>query len=159
MDSYLRIIAIALGLAVALAIVLVAFREGGPRYQLVAIRGQMYALEIAETPEQRTRGLRGRDSLAKDEGMLVRLERPAVLTYSTRYTSFPVDVLYIDGEGEVLQIDRLAADDKRLNASTSSRPVSGAVLLHGGAVALLRLETGYRFDLGRPPRRRADSDL
>ena len=158
MDSYLRIVAIALGLAVALGIVMAAFREGGPRYQLVDIRGQIYALEIADTPELRTRGLRGRDSLAEDEGMLVRLEQPAVLSYSTRYTPFPIDVLYIDGEGEVVQIDRLAGEDKRLNASTSARPVSGAVLLHGGAVTMLRLEPGFRFDFGRPPRRRAESD-
>ena len=153
MDSYLRIISVALGLAVALGIALAAFRGDGSRYQLVTIRGQVFTLEAATTAEQRARGLRGRSSLDTDGGMLIRLEKPGRLSYSTRNTPFPMDVLYLDGESTVVGIDQLAANDERLPGSSSDGPVSGAVLLRGGTASLLHIGRGYRFDLDQGRRR------
>lgn len=155
MGSYLRIISVALGLAVALGVSFVAFREDGPRYQLVTIRGQTFSLEVAMTPQMRLRGLRGRSSLGADEGMLIPPAKPELLSYSTRYTPFPVDVLYLDGEGQVVGIDHLAANDDRLTASSSKGPVAGAVLLRGGTASMMGIERGYRFHLGST-RRRSD---
>jgi uncharacterized membrane protein (UPF0127 family) len=157
-QSYLRIIALSIGLAIALGLSLVAFSEGGARWQLVRIRERDFKLEVADTEVERLRGLRGRASLAVDAGMLIQLDDPAVLAYSTRYTPFPVDVLYLDEESQVVRIDRLAANDDRLTASSSITPVSGAILLRGGTVDQLHLAPGYRFDLvRRNPRRSSDA--
>ena len=156
MQSYARIIALAIGLAVALSFTLVTFAEGGTRWQLVRIRERPFQLEVADTDALRLRGLRGRGSLAVDAGMLIQLDQPKVLTYSTRYTPFPIDVLYFDADKQVVRIDRLAANDDRLNASSSGVPVSGAILLRGGTIDLLQISPGYILDLGRRARRRAD---
>jgi uncharacterized protein len=158
-QSYLRIIALAIGLAIALGLSLVAFAEGGTRWQLVRIQDRDFKLEVADTESLRLRGLRGRASLAVDAGMLIQLDKPAALAYSTRYTPFPIDVLYLDAEYQVVRIDRLAAHDDRLTASSSGGPVSGAILLRGGTADLLHLAPGYRFDLGRRGGRRADEEL
>jgi uncharacterized membrane protein (UPF0127 family) len=159
MQSYLRIIAVAIGLAFAMGISLVVFADGGTRWQLVRIHGRVFKLEVAETESLRLRGLRGRANLAVDAGMLIRLEQPAALAYSTRYTPFPLDVLYLDADDRVVRVDRLAANDDRLNASTSGIPVSGAILLRGGTVDLLQLAEGHHFDFGRRPRSWAVDEL
>ena len=149
MGSYLRLISVAFGLAEALGITLVAFREGGARYQLVTIRGHVFTLEVAATPEQRSRGLRGRESLEVDGGMIIRIRKPERLSFSNRNTPFPVDVLYLDSEGEVIGMDQLAANDNRVPGSTSEEPVSGALLLRGGTASLLHIGRGYRFAFER----------
>lgn len=159
MQSYARIIALAIGLAVALGLSLVAFADGGTRWQLVRIRERAFQLEVAETESLRLRGLRGRASLAVDAGMLIQCDKPTALAYSTRYTPFPIDVLYLDADHQVVRVDRLTANDDRLNASSSGGPVSGAILLRGGTADLLHLAPGYRFDLGRRAGRRTDDEL
>ena len=152
-QSYLRLIAIAFGLAVALGLSLVAFDEGGKRYQLQQIGNEVFALEVAASDKARKQGVRGRSSLASDGGMLIQVAQPEILAYSTRYTAFPLDVLYFDAAGTVVQIDHLKANDERLTASTSRQPVSGAILLLGGTVRRLRLTPGMAVDFARPRRR------
>lgn len=158
MESYLRVISVSLGLAIAMAIGLWAFGEGGTRYQLITLGRELFTLEVAEKPELRTRGLRGRSSLADDGGMVVQLDKPAILSYSTRYTSFPIDVLYFDADNMVVAIDQLKANDERLTASTSPSPVWGALLLFGGTAQRLAIRPGYSIPFGKKPQRRVDHD-
>lgn len=143
-DSYLRIIAIALGLALALTLTLCSF-ETSPRYRLVTIRGEDFTLQLANTPQLQERGLRGRSSLAVNGGLLVQLDQPRALVYSTRHTPFPIDVLYFSEEGTVLKIDHLKAEEDNLAGSMSGQPVAGAVLLLGGTTERLRLGIGTRL--------------
>lgn len=155
MQSYLRVIAVSLGLAIALAIGLWAFGEGGARYQLVNLGREVFTLEVAATPTLQSRGLRGRGSVADDGGMLVQLQKPAVLSYSTRYTPFAIDLLYFNAYDTVIQVDHLQANDERLTASTSREPVSGALLLPGGTATRLAIRPGYHIGFGRKPQRNA----
>ena len=153
MQSYLRLIAVSLGLAIALAIGLWAFDEGGARYQLVTLGREVFALEVADSPTKQLRGLRGRGSVAEDGGMLVQLEKPAVLSYSTRYTPFSIDILYFNANDLVINVDHLQANDERLTASTSPEPVAGALLLPGGTATRLAIRPGYHIGFGRRPQR------
>ena len=153
MQSYLRLIAVSLGLAIALAIGLWAFEKGGTRYQLVTLGSEVFALEVAESPTKQMRGLRGRGSVAEDGGMLVQLETPGLLSYSTRYTPFSIDILYFNTYDVVLTVDHLQANDERLTASTSREPVAGALLLPGGTATRLAIRPGYLIGFGRRPQR------
>jgi hypothetical protein len=155
MQSYLRIVAIAAGLAVAMGLAL-AFGEGATHYQIVMLGSRTFYLEVASTPELRLRGLRGRTSLAQDGGLLVRLDVPAVLAYSTRYTTFPVDCIFFDGNQNITGIVTVAANDERPTAASSGLAVSGAVLVHGGIAQQQGLTVGSHIDLGRPPRYREE---
>lgn len=158
MQSYMRLIAISLGLAIALGLGLIAFAEGGTRYSLLTLGHEAFVLESAETPTMRMRGLRGRSSLADDGGMEIHLEEPAVLSYSTRNTPFAIDVVYFDEESLVLAIDCLKANDVRLPASTSPQPVMGALLLPGGTTQRLVIRPGFKIPFGRKPQRHFDAD-
>ena len=157
---YLRVLAVVVGLALALGLAALAFAEGGGRYQLVVLgqgdNERTFALEVA-TDETSRRGLRGRSSLARDGGLLVRLAKPAVLAYSTRYTNFPLDVLFLDEYQNITSIVSLQPNDDRLTAASSATPVSGALLLYGGTARRQGLYVGTHIDLGHPPHQRDDA--
>ena len=55
---------------------------------------------VASSPVARTRGLLGRDGLARDEGLLLRPAR-AVHTWFMR---FPIDVVFLAKDGTVLTV-------------------------------------------------------
>lgn len=52
-------------------------------------------LELADTPEKRTKGLGYRDSLATDSGMLFIHDKPQKYTYWMKGMRFPIDFIWI----------------------------------------------------------------
>lgn len=156
-QSYLRIIAVSLGLAFALSFLAWVFGPG-PRYQLMTVAGQEFVLQVANTPELQERGLRGQSSLAPDAGLLVLLDKPKALLYSTRRTPFSIDVLYFTADGTVQKIDTILAQDDNLASSTSGAPVHGALQLLGGTAARLRIQVGSNLPVIPPRRQQRDRD-
>lgn len=60
-------------------------------------------MKVAETPEQRTQGLRGVEALPTGiDGMLFVFDRPAPTTFGMRDTLIPLDVWWFDDEGRLL---------------------------------------------------------
>ena len=156
-QSYLRMIAISVGIALALTMLVWVFGPG-PRYQLMTLDGHEFILQVANTPELQERGLRGRSSLAADGGLLVILAKPKTLIYSTRRTPFSIDVLYFTSDGTVLKIDTMSANEDSLAGSTSGTPVAGALQLLGGTAARVRIQVGSNLPVVPPPREHRDRD-
>ncbi len=150
--SYLRIISIFGGLALAMTLMLWVSGSGA-RYRLMVVRGETFTVQVANTPELRDRGLRGRSSLDPDGGLVVVVEPPRVLVYSTSRTDFPLDILYVTADGIVVKIDHLAANDERLDGSVSGQAVSGALLLRGGTADRLQLMVGNWLPVIPPPQK------
>lgn len=63
-------------------------------------------VEIADTPEARSRGLGGRDALSDDEGMLFVFEKRGVYPFWMKDTRFPLDIVWIN-RGIVKEVARL----------------------------------------------------
>lgn len=61
-------------------------------------------LEYAITPEEQTRGLMFRKHLAKDAGMLFVYNTPIVATFWMKNTHIPLDIAFINGLGEIIDI-------------------------------------------------------
>lgn len=61
-------------------------------------------VELAQTPEQRQRGLMYRKQLAPDAGMLFIFERPQHNVFWMHNTYLPLDMIFITPEWEVLGI-------------------------------------------------------
>jgi uncharacterized membrane protein (UPF0127 family) len=156
MQLYMRVVIVWVSLAVTLGLGLWFFSAGSARYSLLTLAGEPFVLEVAETPIMITRGLRGRSGIADNGGLEVHLRKPAILSYSTRSTPFPIDVLYFDADDLVVAIDRLPADDPRLPGSTSPQPVMGALLLPGGTAQRLLIRPGYQIPFGRRWQRHHD---
>ena len=65
--------------------------------------GTTVAVEIADTPASRSRGLSGRDDLPKGQGMLFIYDTPGVYGFWMQGMRFPIDMVWMD-EGKFVTV-------------------------------------------------------
>jgi uncharacterized membrane protein (UPF0127 family) len=85
------------------------------------------------------RGLLGRSSLAPEEGILL---RPAGSVH-TAFMRFPIDVVFVDRDGEVLRVAEALPPWR----TASARGAKAVVELAAGAAAAAGLVAGQRLAL------------
>lgn len=143
------------GLRAALAALLLAGSIGAagqpemPRAGLVIETGRgaahAFRVEVASTPEHRSRGLMYRWSLGLEEGMLFVFDGMAPISMWMRNTFIPLTMLFIDGEGRIVRVvDETTpmSDDSIL----SGGPVKAVLELVAGSAARLDIQVGDRLD-------------
>jgi hypothetical protein len=64
----------------------------------ITIEGQRVALEIAQTPEQHSRGLGERDALGWDRGMLFLYDESGFPRFWMKGMRFDIDIVWIHGD-------------------------------------------------------------
>ena len=102
---------------------------------------RLFQVELAETPEQRSRGLMFRRSLAPDAGMLFLFppgERPTMWMANTW---LPLDMLFVAADGRIVHVFPNAVPRSRLVIS-SPRPARMVLELAGGTARRLGIEAG-----------------
>lgn len=102
-----------------------------------------FTVEIAETPEQRSRGLMFRSSLEPDHGMLFDFGRVRRVEMWMRNTMIPLDMLFIEADGTVVTIAERTVPYS-LDTIPSRRRVLAVLELAGGSVDRLGIRTGDR---------------
>lgn len=99
-----------------------------------------FRVEIADTDASRERGLMFRKSLAPDAGMLFDFRRPQNVAFWMRNTLIPLDMLFLDDEGYII------------NLAPSAPPLSQTRIPSGGKVlGVLELRGGRSAELGIQP--------
>jgi hypothetical protein len=102
-----------------------------------------FKVEIAETQAQMTQGLMFRRSLAPDAGMLFDYKEPTVATMWMRNTLIPLDMLFVDAQGRIINIHQRAVPQS-LDLIAAAAPVRAVIELNGGTAARLSIEPGDR---------------
>lgn len=97
----------------------------------------LFRVEIADTPERRSRGLMERRYMASDAGMLFDFSGPRIIRMWMKNTYIPLDMLFIDGTGRIVGI---AAHTTPHSLVVISSPVP--------AVAVLEVNAGVAEKLG-----------
>jgi len=109
---------------------------------------RLFHVELAETPEQRARGLMFRRILAPDAGMLFLFPERERPTMWMANTWLPLDMLFIAADGRVVHVFPNAVPRSRLTVS-SPRPARMVLELAGGTARRLGIAPGDRLSWRR----------
>jgi len=116
------------------------------------LRLHNFTVELAESPEQRSRGLMCRTALAEDGGMLFDYGWPQRFAMWMRNTLIPLDMLFVDDRGSVFAIVRNATPRSEAIINPGA-PARAVIELQGGTVDRLDIRRGDRINhpiFGRP---------
>src|ERR1700746_3235517 len=138
-------------LAAAIAASLLAFsaeaqlqRFATSELTIVSATGpHRFTVEVAETPDQMEQGLMFRRGMAPDAGMVFDYKTPTVATMGMRNTLIPLDMLFVDGQGRIVNIHQRAVPQS-LDIIAAAAPVRAVIELNGGQASLLSIEPGDR---------------
>lgn len=108
----------------------------------ISINGIELKVELAQSWEQRQRGLMFRKSLCKNCGMLFVFSSESISSMWMKNTLVPLDVAYIDKNGVVTDIMPMQPED--LTSITSSKPVLYALEMNQGWFAKNNVKVGDR---------------
>jgi len=117
----------------------------------VELGGQRYAVEVADDPDERARGLMFRDELADGTGMLFIHERQEPQAYWMKNTRIALDILYFDDSLALVSQQRgvpPCALGDRCPSYPSNAPARYVLELNAGEAARLELANGARMSLG-----------
>jgi uncharacterized membrane protein (UPF0127 family) len=129
-----------LGAALAASLAACSARATGPSVEL---KGQHFAVEIADTEPARERGLMFRDNMPADHGMLFLFDDNAVRTFWMKNCRMPLDILYFDDKYKLVSVQQ------RVPACRSEPcPVYPS---EGAAKYVLELNAGTADKLGVKP--------
>ena len=136
-------------LAAAIAAPLLTFRAGAQlqRFETSALTinsatgPHRFIVEVAETPEQMEQGLMFRRVMAPNAGMLFDYKAPTVATMWMRNTLIPLDMLFVDARGRIINIHERAVPQS-LDIITAAAPVRAVIELNSGTAARLGIAPG-----------------
>lgn len=104
-------------------------------------------VEIADTPQERARGLMFRDSLKPGSGMLFVYEQPQPVSFWMRNTLIPLDMIFMDAVGTVRHVHPMAKprDDTSIPGAMIGDPAPDRLMVlevPGGDAARLGIQQG-----------------
>jgi len=101
----------------------------------------VFAVELAVTEEQRSRGLMFRRSLPEGQGMLFKFEPDQVITMWMHNTYIPLDMIFIRSDGSILRIAENTKPESD-NIISSGAPARGVLEVIAGTARKLGLAPG-----------------
>ena len=119
-----------------------------PAEPVVIVGGTSFDIELAETPQQRTQGLSGRDSLAQGTGMLFVHDKEERYTFWMKDMHFPLDMLWIDAACKVADISanvpapEPGQSDRSLALVSPKTPVLHVLEINAGAASVAGISIG-----------------
>jgi uncharacterized protein len=106
-------------------------------------------LEVANSPEERERGLMYRESLAKNHGMVFVFEAPAVQSFWMKNTLIPLDMVFVSENGTVLNVEHADtqpnASDSELRSYQSDGEAKYVVEMRRGFADRVGIEPGTKL--------------
>lgn len=80
--------------------------------KLITIGNKQYKVQVAETEEQRQKGLQGVQELPEDDGMLFIYKEPQEVSMWMKDTLIPLDIIFIDEDYEVIEVHQGTPNDE-----------------------------------------------
>lgn len=110
-----------------------------------------FEVEIADTSEERARGLMFREELGEDQGMLFVYEEENDRSFWMKNTLIPLDIIFLDSDFEVINIERADPEpntsDDNLQRYRSDRPAQYVLEINQNRSKEIGLEKGSKMSL------------
>jgi len=132
-------------IVVWISVIWVSPADAECRESRVDLRGDWgaarFGVELADTPEERSRGLMHRGSLPGSAGMLFVFESPHDAVFWMEDTLIPLDILFLSAEGVVLRIHENAVPLDRTPIS-GGEDVMYVLEINGGLSRRIGISVG-----------------
>lgn len=103
-------------------------------------------VEVADTPDERSEGLMGREELAEDSGMVFLFEEPVSSAFVMRDTLIPLSIAFADAEGRIVTIrDMEPCREEPCPTYASDAPFTAALEVNQGAFERWDVSVGDRL--------------
>ena len=89
---------------VFLAVSFLILLSGCGKTATVLIKDNVVKVEVADSDEERSKGLMFKESLGADEGMLFVFDDSKIRTFWMKNTRIPLDIIFISEEFEIVNI-------------------------------------------------------
>lgn len=122
----------------------VAFERGELEIELADGTRHRFAVELATSPAQWTHGLMFRESMPADAGMLFLYERDRPMSMWMKNTYIPLDMLFIDRRGVIVDIAERTVPQSTEIISPDV-PARAVLELNGGTASRLGISRGDRI--------------
>jgi uncharacterized protein len=99
------------------------------------------AVEVADEPAERSRGLMFRDAMPLNEGMLFVYDAPRRPSFWMKNTLIPLDMIFADASGTVTRV-HVNAVPQDLTGIDGGEGVQYVLEINGGLAAKLGIEAG-----------------
>ncbi len=100
-----------------------------------------FSVEIAETDEEKARGLMNRESLPENSGMWFIFDRPVRESFWMKDTLIPLDIIFVGEDMRIVHIKENAVP-KSLEMISSSTPYMYVLEINAGKVAEQGIKEG-----------------
>lgn len=111
----------------------------------MTLAGKRFTLEVADDDAERMRGLMNRPTLGTDEGMIFIFPDAQRRKFWMKDTFLPLDIVYLDANGTILNIPALYPQD--LTNVPSDGPAMFAIELNQGTADRIGLKPGDRIEI------------
>jgi len=139
---WVKITAIIIGIVILIIIAFMISTDSVNPEALVTFQAEQevsFKCEVADTTSERSQGLMDRETLAQDAGMLFVFENPQNVTFWMKNTLIPLDIVFIDESGKVVNIAQANPEpgvaDSDLTRYSSDRPVKWVLEVNQGLCA------------------------
>ncbi|HYE62672.1 MAG TPA: DUF192 domain-containing protein [Phycisphaerales bacterium] len=96
-----------------------------PKTQEVTIKGKTFKLDLVADDASRFKGLSGRTEIPPDGGMLFVFPRPITTSFVMRDCLVPIDIIYLDARGSVVNTYKMTVEDARGEGEKENDPKTG----------------------------------
>ena len=117
----------------------------------VKIKGQVFKVEVAKTPDQHAKGLSERDSLPENAGMLFVFDKPDQYQFWMKNTKIPLDIIWINQDKKIVDFyqnaqPEPAVPDSQLRRYGPSTSALYVLELAAGTVGKYQITTSELVD-------------
>jgi uncharacterized membrane protein (UPF0127 family) len=118
------------------------------REDRVALRGDwgraFFTVEVADTPQARSRGLMHRETMPRGSGMLFVYDRPQRVAFWMKNTLIPLDMIFADATGTVRRVHHMARPHDETQIPGRG-PVKLVLEINGGLARAMGIAPGAQL--------------